>query len=123
MFCHFDFLCLISGINLPLATFQIIIPTRSVPLFIWLSFLGSISFLYLCEWIKENKFLKYFGEYSLLIYCLNFILLQISELIIGNLIPPVTLINSLFFIVGTIFLFVLFAALFISIFKRKNLSF
>lgn len=117
------FFCLINGISLPRATFQIIISTWSVPLFIWLSFLGSISFLYLCEWIKESKFLEYFGEYTLLIYCLNFILLQISELMIGNLIPPVTLINSLFFIVGTIFLFVLFAALFISIFKRKNLSF
>lgn len=70
-----------------------------IPAYLFFVILGSLSCFGIMILINRCRPLEYFGRNSLVIYCMHFIFLGIAVKIVNQIIPPVSILSAVLFIV------------------------
>ena len=94
-----------------------------IPSYIYFVILGSLSCFGIMQYIKKCSLLEFYGRNSLVVYCMHFIFLGITVNAVNTIIPPVSIINALLFIICSLGLVLLSCTIIIYMTKYKPFNY
>ncbi len=104
----------------PSFTAKISITTKTLPLFLLYSYVGTMFLLSLCNLLQENRILEYWGKHSLVVYGLHFPpYLYFANRLYVILSAPITLNTFIVYISILFFVEYLFCWVMIKLFEKQ----
>ena len=94
-----------------------------VPAYLYFVILGSLSCFGCMKWIEKCKLLEYFGRNSLVVYCTHFLFLGLAVRAINIVIPPVSIISAVLFIVCSLIMVLISCTAIIILTKYKPFNY
>lgn len=108
-------------IPIPQVTSRMDVGLLSIPVFIFVSTCGTFELIRVCKYIGNSKILEFFGKNTLIIYSLNHIVLISSLFLLNLLWNPLSLVESVLFIIVFYSFVLLIFTILIHLFRQKPL--
>ena len=121
-FPYIILLMVLLGQDIPTFTAGINVSVRQIPVFLFISISGMMTFFKICQKIDTASIFEYFGKNSLIVYCLHFFPLLCLVNITYNYLSPVSLVDRMFMVSVVYFFEFIVCILFIELFKTKPLN-